>query len=308
MPGGFGSTRVARKPKAPAPPRASPRARRTTRSPGARAATVGGLGAGRASRVGASSGDPAGTPAERRGQSRQGSLSTRHVWVRVKIPAAEPRRRRFGSGPPAPRRPRGAASHRPPHAAAPGPREGGARRPPLGAPAASLGAPQPRAGPQPVRPRALPSPRAGGGVWLRHMGRPPRIGRGRLTRPRAHGRAGGAGLAEATPPGARAGPRAAPGSRDPGPRHPLYKPRRAPGAAGPTLGGPGGDPAAPSPPGPPPSASPRAGAPRPGTRDAAGPGSGIAGLHRDRGAGADPGGNRCTPDPPWAGPLVSSAH
>lgn len=37
------------------------------------------------------------------------------------------------------------------------------------------------------------------------MGRPPPIGRGRLTRPRADGRAGGAGRAEATPPGG--GPR-----------------------------------------------------------------------------------------------------
>ncbi|XP_064431752.1 insulin-induced gene 1 protein isoform X4 [Mirounga angustirostris] len=68
------------------------------------------------------------------------------------------------------------------------------------------------------------------------MGRAPRIGRSRLTRPRADGRAGGAGRAGATPQAA-----GRVGSRDPGPRRPPYKLRRAPRATGPTPGGPGLD-------------------------------------------------------------------
>lgn len=60
------------------------------------------------------------------------------------------------------------------------------------------------------------------------MSRPPPIGRGRLTRPRAYGHAGGAGRAEATPPGTSGA--AGAGSHDPGLRHPLYKARGLPRA------------------------------------------------------------------------------
>lgn len=88
--------------------------------------------------------------------------------------------------------------------------------------AASVGAPPPpRTAPRPAPARVLraPEPAAGGGVCRRHMGRPPPIGRGRLTRPRAHGHAGGAGRAEATPPGTSGA--AGAGSRDPGAQPPA---------------------------------------------------------------------------------------
>lgn len=120
-------------------------------------------------------------------------------------------------------------------AAASGSDEGGTRHPRSAGPRRptqrpSVPPPAPR-GPPAQRPRAsvrAPEPAAGGGVCRRHMGRPPPIGRGRLTRPRAHGHAGGAGRAEATPPGTSGA--AGAGSHDPGPRHPPYKPRGVPRA------------------------------------------------------------------------------